>query len=69
MKLWKLERIGDVGYDENVGFVVASHTEDGARIYAVARKHGDEPSSVWENCMRRWCEKNINSQPTEVPHD
>lgn len=46
VQLWKLERTGGVGYDENAGFIVAASTEESARDIA-GRAAADEGSSTW----------------------
>lgn len=47
MKLWLLNRTDSIGYDEYTGYVIASETENEARLIA-AQNHADEGGEVWE---------------------
>lgn len=46
VNMYLLERIGDIGYDEADGFVVAAKTGDEARQQA-AERAGDEGAGTW----------------------
>lgn len=54
MKLWKLERTGDIGYDEADGFVIAALTPKEARLIA-SNWAGDEGSCVWTSKSLSTC--------------
>jgi hypothetical protein len=62
VKLWLLERPdSEVGYDENVGFVVRAETEKAARAFVAKIKSGDEHCDVWLRSGYSDC--------TEIPID
>lgn len=46
VNMYLLQRIGDIGYDEADGFVVAAKTDDDARQQA-AERAGDEGGGTW----------------------
>lgn len=47
MKLWLLERLGRVGYDENVGHVIAADTEEEAR--QLANAEAKDEGGIWKS--------------------
>jgi hypothetical protein len=52
MKLYLIERIDPIGYDEYIGFVIAAESEAEAREMA-AYLPGDEGAEIWKTAPIR----------------
>jgi hypothetical protein len=52
MKLYLIERTGNIGYDEYIGFVIAAENEAEARTIA-AYNSGDEGAEIWKTAPIR----------------
>jgi len=64
MKLYLLERISEVDYDEKCGFVIRAGTKRDARILANS-KHSDE-GAIWEDENKTTCNRIFERGKREV---
>lgn len=60
MKLWKLEREGDYGYDQFIGFVIRASSENRARQLA------SEKGDIWLDSEETTCTQIFISGEEEI---
>lgn len=66
MKIWVVERLDDVDYDQAAGFVIVAADEAEARALAAAQSGGYEMPETWKNPATASCKPVDASGPARV---